>query len=341
MTAPDIVTREGTAPDLPAVIELLKSSLGEGAIPRTLEFWRWKHEENPFGKSPYWVATAGGRLVGLRVFMRWRWRSASGDAEAVRAVDTATHPDYQGRGIFRTLTLLGVDELSRRGIAFVFNTPNDKSRPGYLKMGWSTVGRTSMWVAPRKPGALARVVASRWMTGPAAAAPDSDERPEGGADVLDAPGVARLVAANRPSGDRYATPQDVNYLRWRYARCPACRYGFSASDDERVLAVHRTRRRSGAREVAISELYFDEAQASPREIASVLGRVLESQRADYAVVAPPSTARGAAALALAGFVPAPRVGPVMTVRPLALPAEYPRPLARGSWALTIGDVELF
>ncbi len=59
---------------------------------------------------------------------------------AVRAVDTATDPDYQGQGLFTALTMHGLDEVRADGVDFVFNTPNDQSRPGYLKMGWQTVG---------------------------------------------------------------------------------------------------------------------------------------------------------------------------------------------------------
>ena len=83
---------------------------------------------------------------------------------AVRAVDTATDPDYQGRGLFTRLTLQAIDELRAEGVDFVFNTPNDQSRPGYLKMGWQVVGtlpthvRPTRWrnVAAHRPGAAPR-----------------------------------------------------------------------------------------------------------------------------------------------------------------------------------------
>src|SRR5690606_26010522 len=80
---------------------------------------------------------------------------------AVRAVDTATDPEYRGRGLFRLLTLGAVADLTREGDAFVFNTPNDSSRPGYLSMGWSPVRRLPVGVLPSGPGALARRLRSR------------------------------------------------------------------------------------------------------------------------------------------------------------------------------------
>jgi len=342
MAEAEIAIREGTEADVPAVLELLKKSLGEGSIPRSQSFWEWKHARNPFGRSPFWVAESNRQIVGLRVFMRWRWQAGSATADAVRAVDTATHPDYQGRGIFRMLTLHGVNELTRRGVAFVFNTPNRKSRPGYLKMGWSKVGHTSLWVAPRDLRALARVVRDRLGPNQVPGAPDdaggTDTR---GADVLDDPGFSRLIASMERSDHKYRTPQNVEYIRWRYELCPACRYGFTASENRKVFVIHRTRRRSGAREVAISELFFDPNDAGVRDISGVLGQVLEASGADYGVIATPTSARSAAALALAGFIPAPRVGPILTVRPMALSTGMPDPLALRSWAPTIGDLELF
>jgi hypothetical protein len=42
-----------------------------------------------------------------------------------------------------------------------------------------------------------------------------------------------------------------------------------------------------------------------------------------------------------GFLPAPRMGPVMTVRPLNDVTNGLDPLRRSDWQLAIGDLELF
>ena len=36
----------------------------------------------------------------------------------------------------------------------MFNTPNDQSRPGYLKMGWQVVGRVPIGVRPARSAVL-------------------------------------------------------------------------------------------------------------------------------------------------------------------------------------------
>ncbi|HXF74029.1 MAG TPA: GNAT family N-acetyltransferase, partial [Actinomycetota bacterium] len=151
-----LATRPFRDEDEEQVLALLLASLGPGpAGERSPAFFRWKHLANPFGTSFLLVAEAGGRIIGLRAFLRWRFELDGREVRAVRAVDTATHPDHQGRGIFRRLTLEALDAL--RGEAdLVFNTPNGKSLPGYLKMGWRVVGRVPVSLRVRRPLRLLR-----------------------------------------------------------------------------------------------------------------------------------------------------------------------------------------
>ena len=116
--------------DEASVLDLLAVTLGGGpAGRRPADFFRWKHLENPAGRSFMLVAELAGQIVGFRAFMRWRFQADGAELRAVRAVDTATHPDHQGKGIFSTPTLRALDEL-RGETDLVFNTPNAASLPG-------------------------------------------------------------------------------------------------------------------------------------------------------------------------------------------------------------------
>ena len=137
-----IELRPAEVDDRTQILSLLATSLGWEIDDAFAELFEWKHGRNTFGRSPAWVATHERRVIAFRTFLRWRFEHPDGSPRnAVRAVDTATHPDYQGRGLFRRLTLHGISEMRETGVDFVFNTPNDQSRPGYLSMGWSMVGR--------------------------------------------------------------------------------------------------------------------------------------------------------------------------------------------------------
>ena len=145
------------------MLDLLASVLGrDRADGRFAALHEWKHVDNVFGPSPAWVAVAGDEIIGYRAFVRWELYDAERRWRAVRAVDTATHPDHQRRGVFRTLTLHALDALATDSVELVFNTPNDHSRPGYLAMGWQTVGTLTPWGLPSSvAGALRAARSSR------------------------------------------------------------------------------------------------------------------------------------------------------------------------------------
>ena len=322
----DLELRPWAPADLPAILRLLQASLGWGDEPVFRRFFEWKHHESPFGPSPAWVAVDGGEIVGLRILMRWEFERGDGVARAVRAVDTATHPAYQGRGIFSRLTRIALEDLEREGVDFVFNTPNDKSRPGYLKMGWREVGRLPVDVRPLSFPGIARIVrartaAGRWSEPSTAGDPAA-------AVLADRDALARLLVARRPSaGTRTrVTPE---YLAWRYGgdllpyRALVARDGLDTG-----VALFRVRRRGAAREVALCEvLTAGNAVPVGRELVR---RVVRAADADYLLAL-----RGS--VPARGLFPLPGQGPMLTWRRVATRREDPP----ADWRLGLGDIELF
>ncbi len=145
---PESIVRPATEHDTPRILDLIAASYNHAPTPLRADYWRWKHEENPFGASPCLVAESNGHLVGVRVFLRWNWYSENHSVRAVRAVDTATLPEWRGRGVFSRLTMRLVEQVQKEGVSFIYNTPNQKSMPGYLKMGWAPVTRIPLWIRP-------------------------------------------------------------------------------------------------------------------------------------------------------------------------------------------------
>jgi hypothetical protein len=319
----DLVIRAAEPRDDATALPMLRSSLGKVDDPHYEAFLHWKHRENPFGVSPAWVALHDGVVVGYRTFLRWEFLTDNGRVlRAVRAVDTATDPAYRGVGIFRKLTLQGVSELTLAGDGIVFNTPNDQSRPGYLKMGWSLARQLPVGVMPRGPKSMvsmltSRVPASLW----------SEETDVGldAAVALDDPQMAESLIRHAPAkGVR--TNRTPDYLAWRTAFAPL-RYRLLLVDEAepgRGGVIFRLRRRGDAVEAAMVEQLVPDRRTG----ASLVRRVLRETGADYAI--------GLRTGPSAGLVPLPRQGPLLTTRPLAASAPSP-----GDWALTLGDVELF
>jgi GNAT superfamily N-acetyltransferase len=321
--------------DEPQVLELLDAALGGGPVGAwTPELFRWKHAENPFGPSFLLVAEAAGRIVGLRAFMRWRFEVAGRSVNAVRAVDTATHPDYQGRGIFSRLTMEAVDAL-RDQVDLIFNTPNEKSLPGYLKMGWRVVGRPPISIGVRRPVRFVRGL--RHLREEGAGHPDTTSpvagEPPG--PVLEEPAVRALLGDAERSQERLVTPRTVEFLRWRYVHAPALGYRVVRIHEEgdlRGVAIFRIRPRGRLREGTVSELITKEGDAT----ATRRLRRRVARRADLDYVACHLPAGGAWR---AGLIPAPS-GPTLVVNVLR-PTLEPNPMDLRSWALSLGDLEVF
>jgi hypothetical protein len=321
----DVVIRDATADDDAAVRALVGSVMGWGDDGAAARMWRWKHVDNASGRSPTWVAVRDdGTLLGVRTFLRWRFVSPDGPRTAVRAVDTVTHPDARGRGLFKRLTLHGLDRLAEQGVDFVFNTPNDQSRPGYLSMGWQPVRQLAVAVQPRGPVGAVRMARNRV---PA----DLDSLPlaagTAAADGLDDRVCAALAG---PTGaiTGLTTRRDPAHLRWRYAGLPELAYRVLLLGDDPAegVAVVRARRRGTATELTVAELAAPSAPAAARLVRSAL----RATRADFALALP---ARGPLS---GGGVPVPSLGPLLVAREIST-----RPPAPDAWQLSLGDVELF
>ena len=319
----DLEVRGALPDEEPAVLDLMRAALGWREEDPNEQFFAWKHHHNAFGPSPAWVALHDGAVVGYRTFLRWQFLDDRDRVvRAVRAVDTATDPAYQGQGIFRTLSLRGVAELTLAGDALVFNTPNDQSRPGYLKMGWNLSRRLPVGVLPAGPRSGVRMLTSRvpaqlWSEATSAGL-DAGE-----ALADEAVATALLEHAPRQGFRTHRTPE---YLAWRTSFAPL-RYRLllaSQHDPSQGGIIFRLRRRGDAVEAAVIEQLVPDRRTG----VSLVRRMLRESGADYAI--------GLRTGPSAGLLPLPGQGPLLTTRPLA-----GSPPSAGDWALTLGDVELF
>jgi hypothetical protein len=339
------VTRPGfeVAPyrdeDEPLVLQLLAESLGPGpAGQRSPEFFRWKHLANPFGRSLMLVARDGERIIGLRAFLRWRLRAGDRIIRAVRAVDTATHPDHRGRGVFATLTREAVG-LLRSDTDLIFNTPNELSGPGYLKMGWRKVGTVGMSVRPRRfLRVLARAGSFRAST-PIPDRPEPVSRWAPAQQVLLDRRLEGFVGAVELDRARMSTPRDTAYLKWRFGDGPIGYRAALREDGDRIsgIAFLRVRPRGKLWEASVPDLLA--LPEEPRVAGRLLHDAIRAAPVDHVVCRFPRGSSAARAARRLGFLSVPR-GPTLVVNPLR-PDLRPDPADRDAWALSLADLEIF
>lgn len=342
----DLVLRPMETSDESAVLQLLETALGGGPTgERSSQFFQWKHHANAFGPSYGLVAEDAGRVIAVRLFLRWQLRVGTQTVHAVRAVDTATHPDYRGRGLFRTLTLQAL-ETWRDEFDVVFNTPNDKSGPGYLSMGWQTVGVLPVAIRVVNPfrfamNAASAAAARRGTQAGRATEPASRTLacplPPAAEAFDDEAGLAELLADSVPR-EALHTPVTMEYLRWRYA--PESRLDYRCIRVERHgrlvgLAFARPRRRG-----RLSELMLSQVIVRPGDTAAARAvlRAAGSSGSDHVVAHVGEGGQGLPGRS-AGYLTVPRWGIRLVANPCRpLPVD---PLRLSNWDLSLGDLEVF
>lgn len=330
--------REG---DEGRVLELLRSALGAGPTgSRSSEFFRWKHEQNPFGRSLMLVAEQDDRIIGLRAFMRWRFVAGERVVDAARPVDTATHPEAQGRGVFSHLTKEGLAALDG-SVGLLFNTPNDKSLPGYLKMGWRPAGSVPISFRVRRPVRFARGLPSirADKVAPDGAPPRVDAGSAAEA-LTDVGAVSELLDALPSAGHLLSTPKSLAYLRWRYAAVPMLDYRAVRIEDAgrlAALAFFRVRPRGRLWETTIADLLVREGDRPT--MRRLLRAVLRAAPVDVLTCHVARASAAAPIMRRSGFLRSP-VGMTFVVRAVASDI-CPDPTRLSSWSLSLGDLEVF
>ncbi len=321
--------RAASEEDIPRIVELLKISLGESLMPKSHEYWRWKHMDNPFGKSPVLLCWQDSTLIGVRAFMRWNWIKGGLVYRALRAVDTATHPEHQGKGIFKKLTLSLVNNCIGLGDHFVFNTPNSQSRPGYLKMGWEDAGRLPVVVSIQRPFSIA----INFFRETELSRHDNSQLKY----YLDHPGLSSLVQGHSLSTNAIITNTTISYLKWRYLSVPVTQYvaiGDENGSELNSLVIARIKKTRFGNELRITDCFFG-AYSDQTNLTRQLQEHKKRWKIDYTTMSGLSGRDR-----FAGSMLKLMIGPAVTVRSLKL-TDLGSLKGFRDWSPSIGDLELF
>lgn len=152
MTAEALAIRPaGTSPALlDAYSSLLNATFASDKFNAAALAWRYR--DNPAGAVIGADAWDGERLAAHYVACPLEARI---DGELVRglvSLNTATHPDYQGRGLFTTLAERAYALGAEAGYGFVIGVANANSTPGFLrKLAFQDAGRLHAGVLARLP----------------------------------------------------------------------------------------------------------------------------------------------------------------------------------------------
>jgi len=111
----------------------------------TLDFWKWRFIENPFGRGIIKLLFDNDLLIGHYAVMPIVVQVKNTLVKAIFSMTTMTHPNYQGQGIFTYLTKETYREAQRREFKFVYGFPNKISHYGFVKkLDWKDLGKMTI-----------------------------------------------------------------------------------------------------------------------------------------------------------------------------------------------------
>lgn len=225
----EFTLRTAEESDQQEILNLLNNVFSEqqrSNVKRSAEYWQWKCQQNPFGKSILSVIEIDGKIIGFDHLWRWEIRCRNEILKAVQPCDSAVDPDYTGRGYFRQLRTFGLNCAKEDGVRFSFNFPNKNSLPLNRSLGNIVYGSLQWRVKILKPLSVGKSLFTEKQVNPITVQDpwviDSDLMDEivAGTDKFD-----KFLSINRKKG----------FHKWRYIDRPTRQYGM-------VTFIHKSKR---------------------------------------------------------------------------------------------------
>ena len=126
-----------------------------GATHLDENYLRWLYRSNPDGEVVGFDAIEGDRLAAhyacIPVSMEVMGRKVTG----MLSLNTATHPDFQGQGLFTKLAARTYELGAERGFEGVYGIANANSTPGFVrKLGFSLISPLEARLGVGRPASI-------------------------------------------------------------------------------------------------------------------------------------------------------------------------------------------
>lgn len=214
----DLIIREATEADLDTIRELI---LAIGLDERNRSYDQWRFFGGPYGICPSIIAMDGDRAAAFYTVWPVKLKLGNEIILGAQSMDTMTHPDYRGRGLFVKLAMACYEVCAARGYEALYGFPNSNSYPGFLRrLNWDHTGDIPHWVRPLK---LSKHQAVPRVLGPMADAATC-LLPSGSVGntqisfgIPDATALQLLIDQSSDEKNTCRVHRELEWLHWRYA----------------------------------------------------------------------------------------------------------------------------
>jgi hypothetical protein len=115
-----------------AIFELLSTAFGERKW-HSFEYWKWKYTKNPAGSPIIWLAESNNKIVGHYAIVPRIMKLGNAYMTGSSACDAATHPNYQGRGVFSSIVNRLCLDAGENGISIIYGFARRNLGPTYKR----------------------------------------------------------------------------------------------------------------------------------------------------------------------------------------------------------------
>lgn len=122
-----------TEGELDQLVILQNEVYKERGLVFTKEEFRHWYIDNPSGRAISFNAFDGDKMVAHYVCIIKKMLIGGRVVNGILSMATVTHPDYRGRGLFKTLAKMTYDCARDNGYEFVIGVANANSFPGFMK----------------------------------------------------------------------------------------------------------------------------------------------------------------------------------------------------------------
>lgn len=120
-------------------------------------YLKWEYEDNPAGKAILEVAQAEDQLVAQYLVLPRMFSVFGATVMGSLSVNSLTHPDYRGQGLFGKLANAVYERCSKNGCQFTVGMPNPVSYPLFVsKLNFANPGRIPFRILPLRPLSMIR-----------------------------------------------------------------------------------------------------------------------------------------------------------------------------------------
>lgn len=99
----------------------------------TSKYLMWLYGENTYGTVVGTNAFDGEKLIGHYATIPVKYSINGIETKGLLSLNTAVHPDYQGKGLFTKLANITYENAEILGYEFVIGVANQNSTPGFIK----------------------------------------------------------------------------------------------------------------------------------------------------------------------------------------------------------------